>query len=99
MPAFELDWDDEDDPAGNTAHIARHRLSPEDVEEALEDPRRLYVPAYSTETERRWGIVGAASDGRIIFVVYTRRSGRVRVVTARSASGWHEREYRRRRRR
>lgn len=97
MPAIELDWDDEDDPMGNVTHIARHQLAPEDVEEALADPHRLHVPAYSTETERRWGIVGAADDGRIIFVVYTRRSGRLRVVTARPASGWHERQYRRRR--
>jgi len=99
MPAIEFDWDDEDDPTGNVTHIARHGYRTDDVEEVLDDPHRLHVPAYSTETERRWGIVGATGDGRLVFVVYTRRSGRLRVVTARPTSVWHDRQYRRRRRR
>ena len=30
-----FEWDRADDAGGNTAHISRHGISPEDVEEAL----------------------------------------------------------------
>ena len=76
-------------------HIAEHAVTPEEVEEALSDPHRIPAPAYSTETERRFGAVDATDDGRILFVVYARRAGRVRVITAREASGRQQAQYRR----
>ncbi len=31
-------WDDADDPDGNTAHVAEHGLTPDEVDEVLLDP-------------------------------------------------------------
>lgn len=31
-----LDWDDPDDPNGNVKHIARHDVTPQEVEEVLQ---------------------------------------------------------------
>lgn len=84
------DWDE-----ANEEHISLHGLYPEEVEEALEDSKRFFIPAYNTPTEQRYGIVGATFGGRIIRVVYVIRDGRYRVVTAFEASNSEKRRYRR----
>jgi uncharacterized DUF497 family protein len=67
------------------AHIARHRVLPEECEAAMRDPRRVRVSAHST-TEPRWGIVGATATGRVLRVIFTVRRVEgwltYRVVTA-----------------
>lgn len=85
-----LAWDE-----ANIDHIARHGLEPEDVEEALLDPEGVPVAAYNAAGERRRGLVGATEFGRILYVVYTKREGAIRVVTARDANPREKRRYRR----
>lgn len=84
-----FEWDEY-----NSTHIEEHSLEPEDVEEALLDPRRLGMPAYNVAGEVRRGMLGATGAGRILFVVVTRRGDAVRVVTARDANDWEKRRYR-----
>ncbi len=84
------DWDE-----ANEEHIALHGLEPEEVEEAMEDPNRFFIPTYNIPTERRYGLVGATAGGRIIRVVYTLRNGGYRVITAYDASKPERRRYRR----
>jgi uncharacterized DUF497 family protein len=50
-------WDWEDDPKGNVQHIAEHGVTPEEVEEVLNDP--------ASETGR------SRSSGRPITFGYT----------------------------
>lgn len=85
-----FDWDD-----GNVGHIARRRLAPDEVEEALLDPRRVGAPARNAAGERRWAALGATISGRVLLVVFTRRAGLVRVITARDADAAQRRRYRR----
>lgn len=85
-----FDWDDQ-----NIGHIARHGVSPDEAEQAVMDSRRISRQAYSTGEERRSAVVGATLDGRLLFVVYTRRRGLIRVVTARDAHPDDRRWYRR----
>ncbi len=82
-------WDEH-----NIEHIARHGVGPGEAEEALVDPRRIIVPAYSVATERRQAVLGATEVGRVLFVVFTRRRGLIRVITARDASARAKRRYR-----
>ena len=84
-----FDWDDE-----NSDHVRRHGVEPEEVEEAVTDPRRLGVAAYNTAREVRRGMLGATSAGRVLAVVLTRRAGRVRIITARDADGAEKKRYR-----
>jgi uncharacterized DUF497 family protein len=88
--ADRFDWDD-----GNVDHLG-HGVSPREAEEALLDPHRIGTDAYNAEAERRWAAIGATEDGRILYVVYTVRGGRVRVITAYDASPTDRRRYRRR---
>ena len=85
-----FDWDD-----ANIDHIARHGLEPEDVEEALLDPDSFPVPTYNYGGEKRRGLVGATNGGRVLFVVYTERGGKIRPITAREASKSQKRRYKR----
>ncbi len=85
-----FDWD-----SANINHIARHSVRPEEAEEALLDRKRIGTPAYQVENERRWAILGKSNNGRILFIVFTRRNGLIRVVTARDATSKEKRRYRR----
>ena len=55
-----FEWDRADDAGGNTAHISRHGISPEDVEEALtSNPLVLRGP------DGRYLGYGKSADGRL----------------------------------
>lgn len=86
-----FEWDEY-----NSTHVAEHGLSLDDVEAALLDPRRRGAPAYNVAGEERRAVIGATDAGRLLFVVVTRRSDVVRVVTARDANDWEKRRYHRR---
>jgi len=81
-------WD-----AANVAHVERHGLGPAEVQEALLDPARRGADAYRAGDERRRAYLCATPSGRVLFVVLTRRAGRLRVVTARDATDREKRRY------
>ena len=77
-----FDWD----PA-NVEHIARHKVEPEEAEEAVEDPAALPFAAHrGPHGQPRFGVLGATEDGRVLVVVLEERQDRLRVVTARPAT-------------
>jgi hypothetical protein len=71
MTWFDVFWvfpDDADsEDQSNVDHIARHDLTPEDVEHALENP---LGPERRSRTSSRRVQTGFACDGSIIDVVY-----------------------------
>ena len=71
-------------------------MEPEEAEEALLDPQRISRDVYNIAGERRRGAVGTSEAGRILFVVFTIRRGRVRIITVRDATLVEKRRYRRR---
>jgi uncharacterized DUF497 family protein len=62
-----VDWDDPTDPDGNTAHIAEHGLTTEEVESVL-----LYSEAEHdvSGSSGRPNVFGLTYTGRFIIVVY-----------------------------
>jgi uncharacterized DUF497 family protein len=84
-----FEWDEH-----NIEHIARHDVEPWEAEDAMYDPERIGGSAYNQGRERRWALLGITEAGRILFVVFTRRRGRVRVVMSRDAVGHEQRRYR-----
>lgn len=85
-----FDWD-----IWNSDHIAGHLVTTAEAEEAMLDPSRVPAPAYQVAGERRRAILGATANGRVLFVVFTHRGGRIRVITARGATSRERRRYRR----
>jgi uncharacterized DUF497 family protein len=88
-----FDWD-----ASNGDHVLAHGVEPEEVEEALLDPARIGADARNALGERRYALIGATEEGRILFVIYAQRGSKVRPVTARDASDVQKKRYRRGRR-
>ena len=88
-----FEWDRDDDAGGNTAHISRHGISPEDVEEALtSNPLVLRGP------DGRYLGYGKSADGRWIFVPFVQKGqGIVRPITARPMTDGEKRLYRKKR--
>lgn len=81
-------WDDE-----NVAHIARHAVSPDEVEEVL-----VGDPVVLRGGDDRYFAYGRTENDRWLFAVYvTRPRGRVRVLTARDMTDREKRLYRRKR--
>jgi hypothetical protein len=60
-------WDDEDDPRGNTRHIAANGLTIDEVEQVLHDPDNR--PTVSRSTGRP-AVFGRTDTGKDVLVVY-----------------------------
>ena len=75
-----FDWD-----KANVAHIARHKVAPEEAEQALfNDPMELDYDV--VKGEERWTSAGHTNKLRVLVIVWTLRGDAVRVVTARDLS-------------
>ena len=75
-----FDWDQ-----ANVAHIRRHRVTPEEVEQALRnDPVEMdYAIA---DGEERWTSIGHTNSLRVLSVIWTLRGEAMRVITARQTA-------------
>jgi uncharacterized protein len=62
----------------------------------FEDDAMLTIPNEETD-EERFVALGMDSRGRLIVVIYTARGRRIRVISARKATGRERSEYERRR--
>jgi uncharacterized DUF497 family protein len=62
-----IDWDDPGDEEGNTAHIAEHGLTPEEVESALFDAHTTFD---LSDSSGRPIAFGATDTGRFIAIVF-----------------------------
>ena len=71
-----------------------HGVSFEEAREVFDDPREVefFDPAHSTPEEPRWVRIGL-SGRRLLFVVFTHREDRIRIIHARKASKSMERIY------
>jgi len=84
---IEFDWDQ-----ANLAHIALHSVQPNEAEEALQG-MTLEVDTYVIGGEQRFEELGRTLSGRILRLVSTPRSGKIRVVTAFDPSASEKRSY------
>jgi uncharacterized protein len=91
MDELDFAWDSE-----NVRHIAEHRVSPAEAEQAFSDPTNVTLETSIVDGEEREAIVGMTATGRILVVVVTERAGRIRVVTARRATRSEQAYYHRR---
>lgn len=88
-----FEWDREDDPDGNVAHIAKHGVVPEEVEEVLVDN-----PLVLRTGDGRYLGYGKTGDDRPLLVVFVSKPGGiVRALTARAMTEAEKRLYRRKR--
>jgi hypothetical protein len=80
MATAEFDWDE-----ANIGHIARHGVSPEEVEQAFANDPLAVIAEQERSREQRVLCAGRTNAGRPLQFVYTVRHGRIRVITAHTA--------------
>jgi hypothetical protein len=75
-----FDWDE-----GNVdKNWKRHKVSDRECEEVFFDPeKREYPDPHHSEKEVRRVIIGKTKGGRLLFIVYTMRKNKIRIISAR----------------
>ena len=82
----------EDDPPKAAANLGKHKVSFAEAASVFGDAMALTFsdPDHSTG-EERWLMFGMSRMGRILAVIYTERSGKYRIISARGSTR-HERK-------
>lgn len=83
-----FDWDE-----SNEDHVLAHGIAPVEVEEALLDPTGLRADARNAPGEKRFAFLGSTEEGRVLFIVYAERYGKVHPIPARDANVVQKRRY------
>jgi uncharacterized DUF497 family protein len=76
MAEIQFDWD-----AENVGHFAKHQIRPSEAEQIILN-RPVDLESELRNGEKRVPHIGETDAGRILVVVSTMRSKKVRVVTA-----------------
>jgi len=76
---FEFDWD-----KGNSGKNTKHRVEDKEAEEAFFDKaKKTFKDRVHSGQEERFRIVGKTKKGRILFIVFTIRKNKIRIISAR----------------
>lgn len=90
-----FEWDD----TKAHANLEKHGVSFEDAATVFLDPYALTVlDNQHSDDETRFIELGYSADGRLLVVICTERDARVRIISARLATGTERRQYEERRR-
>ena|SRR5215468_8454085 len=93
MPDFNFlapagfEWDEEK----SRANLIKHGISFDDASDVFYGP--IVVKGSSRNNEERWIAIGTSND-RLVTVIFTRRSERIRIISARHPRPDEERAYR-----
>lgn len=75
---FEFLWD-----KGNK-NQTRHNVKNEEIEQVFwDEEKKIYRDCSHSNTEERLLLLGKTFDQRVLFIVFTIRNGKVRVISAR----------------
>ena len=81
-------------PPKAQSNLEKHRVSFQEASTIFGDKEILELPDREhSEEEFRFIGVGRSDRGRLLFVNFTVRSDRVRIISARQAQSWERREY------
>lgn len=79
---LEFEWDE-----GNTGKNKRHNVIDTECEEVYFDPDKLLLSdVLHSGEEDRFILLGRTRKDRLLFVVFTIRGGKVRVISARDTN-------------
>lgn len=91
---FGLGFQVEYDPQKAATNLKRHGVSFEEAITVFSDPLASTLPDdQHSQDEARFVTVGESSVGRVLFVVYTERGSRIRLIGARLATARERTEY------
>ena len=65
-------------------NLAKHRVTNEECEEVFFDERKnILKDLLHSGTEKRYIVIGSTKESRVLFVVFTIRNTKIRVISAR----------------
>ena len=77
--AFEFDWD-----KGNIGKNRKHKVEDKEIEEVFFDKHRyIFKDVIHSGNEERFKILGKTKKGRLLFVVFTMRKKKIRIISGR----------------
>ena len=75
-----FDWDN----YNTTKNWLKHGVLPEECEQVFFDKKnRILRDALHSEKEKRYIVIGKTSSQRMLFIAFTVRSNRIRIISAR----------------
>ena len=75
----EFDWD-----IGNLEHIGKHKVETSECEETFFDTEKVILKDIQhSELEERFILLGQTKDKRLLYLVFTKREQKIRIVSAR----------------
>lgn len=88
--AFEFEWN-----KGNmNKNFNRHGVTDKESEEVFFDQNRhIFRDHIHSNGEERFRILGKTNEGRLLFVVFTKRNKRIRIISARDTNKKERRFY------
>ena len=81
------------DPKKAEANLGKHGVDFADAALALEDEHAITIPDAASASEERFLTLGMDPLGRVLVVVYTWRSEKIRLISARKATRRDARQY------
>ncbi len=84
-----FEWD-----SGNLEHIKKHRVNYQECEEAfLNRPFILSKDKAHSQIEERYQVLGKSNIERFLFLAFTIRSNKIRMISARDQNRKEKKEY------
>lgn len=75
----EFEWDE-----GNFEHIKKHKVTYVDCEEIITNrPLLINEDKTHSKLEKRFQALGQTNDGRLLFIAFTIRKNKIRIISAR----------------
>ena len=85
---MEIEWDNNK----AASNLIKHKIDFEDAKNIFLDPNRLERQDKRDYNETRIQVIGIVNQV-VLFVVYTQRNGRYRIISARRANKNEQRQY------
>lgn len=76
---LEFDWD-----KGNIGKNLKHKIKDKEAEETFFDKRRkIYKDVFHSKNEVRHILIGKTKKNRLLYIVFTMRGKKVRIISSR----------------
>jgi len=83
-----FEWDDEK----NQINLRKHKVDFSDATQVFFDENRIErLDEFHSDDEDRWQVIGKVKD--VLFVIYTERLEKIRLISARKANAKERRMY------
>ncbi len=83
---FDDPVDFEWDSFNQTKIRLRHDIATDEAEQSFFNFCIVRQDEYHSEVEQRYQLLGISNLGRVLFIVFTSRNNKIRIISARSAS-------------